>query len=77
MKTYTYYNHTNLKRYIVRDREAGNYLEADFDTPEEALAQIREWEAGDEANDYDDPASELNRYLGFYEVFDLETEAIV
>lgn len=77
MKTYTYYNHTNLKRFIIRDREAGNYLGADFDTPNEALAQIRKWEADDETNGYNEPTSELNRYLGFYEVFDLETEAIM
>lgn len=64
MKTYTYLSYTNLKRYIVRDREAGNYI-ADFDTPEEALAQLREWEAEDEA----DGIAEDN----FYEVLDLET----
>ena len=66
MKTYTYHNYTNLKRYIVCDRETGNYIEA-FGTPEEALAQIREWEAEDEA----DGIAEDN----FYEVLDLEALA--
>ena len=66
MKTYTYRNYTNLKRYIIRDREAGNYIE-DCDTLEEALAQIRAWEVDDEA----DGIAEDN----FYEVLDLEALA--
>lgn len=66
MKTYTYHGYTNLKRYIIRDREAGNYIES-FATLEEALAQLREWETDDES----DGIAEDN----FYEVLDLEALA--
>ena len=59
---------TKTKRYIVRDREAGNPID-EFVRLEEAEATIEEFEAEDKRNGEFKPE--------FYEVYDSITELIV
>lgn len=58
----------NTERFIVRDREAGNYIDG-FNTLDEAIQYIKEYEKEDALEDmYKDD---------FYEVYDSELEEIV
>lgn len=61
-------NIKTTKRFITRDHEAGNIID-EFDTLEEALKAIEEYEAEDEKNGcYSE---------GFYDIYDSEKEEIV
>ena len=56
------------KRFIVRDREAGNYIDS-FNTLDEAFSALKDFEKEDVSNDmYTED---------FYEVYDSELEEIV
>lgn len=54
------------KRYIIRDRQAGNRIEG-FVTLEEAMKRLAEFEAEDKEEGIYEP--------DFYEIYDIETEA--
>lgn len=58
----------SMERYIVRDSEAGNYIEG-FDTKEQAFEAISAYE--------EDDKEEGSYTEGFYEVFDNVNKTIV
>lgn len=58
----------NTERFIVRDREAGNYIDG-FNTLDKAIQCVKDFEKEDELE---------NIYTeDFYEVYDSELEEIV
>lgn len=72
-----------MGKYIIRDREAGNFID-EFETLEEACDELTDYVFADEADECDMSETDPNviderreKLMNFYEISDAETDEAV